>query len=246
MIKNLDNKICLLVGLGRTIETLEERIEEFKDFNVVWCSMSSFDIPQKYILDKIGKHFEIVFDCSTVHFAEEYELNRRIPRIKYHLDTYKDSVYMCTKTDKANNYQLRERIAPDFNRDYNDRILYVEDLGIDPNPYCVSIHLFIASLYKMNAKEVILFGQDGDSLGRYSNHVESYYKSELIKEDKIIAGNLVYNLVGDTNNVNIYYDAQLQHTLGYIPRPLNCSPGSTFTIFPVTDYNTVIEHLKNG
>ena len=243
---NLTNKTCFLVGLGRSIEELDKRIDEFKDFDVIWCSMSSFDVPQQHILNRINKYFTIVFDCSTVKNEVNYELTRRIPRISYHLDTYKNSIYITTNSDKNNTYELRQKIAPDFNIKYRSQILYVEELGINPNPFCVSIHLFIASLYKLGCKEVILFGQDGDSKGKYNNHVDSYYKSDLIREDKEIAGNLIYNLVGDTNNVNESYNYLLQQTLNYIPKPLNCSPGSTFNIFKTVNYDELLKYLKNG
>jgi len=242
----LKNKICLLVGLGRSIEELEARIEEFKDFDVVWCGMSSFDIPQKYILDKINKHFQIIYDSSTVQNAEEYELTRRIPRLIKHLDKYPDSCYVTTNSDKNNAYRLRERIAPEFNRKYRNQIIYAEEIGVDPNPFCVSIHLYIACLYKLNCKEIILFGQDGDRQGLYNNKVESYYKHELIKEDKIVADNLVYNLIGDTHNVNTTYKDRMFATLGYVPNLLNCSPNSSFTVWQVIDYNTVLEYLKQN
>jgi len=242
---DIKNKTCLLLGLGRSLEELDKRILEFKDANVVWCGMSSFDVPQKYILDRINKHFSIVFDCSTVQNAVEYELTRRIPRIVHHLEAYKDSIYMTTNSDKNNTTDLRNRIAPEFSTQYRKQIIYVEELGINPNPFCVSIHLFIASLYKMGCKEVILFGQDGDSSGTYDNRVESYYKSDLIKEDKIIAGNLVYNLVGDTNNVNSSYAYLLMDALHYIPTPKNCSPRSSFTVFKTVTYDDTIQYLKN-
>jgi hypothetical protein len=242
---DLTNKTCFLVGLGRSIEELERRIEEFKNFDVVWCGMSSFDIPQIYILNKINKHFIITFDTSTVAKAEQYELTRRIPRLSYHLDTYKDSIYMTTNSDKNNNYMLRQRIAPEFNQKYRNQIMYTEEIGVNASLFCVSIHLFIACLYKMGCKEIVLFGQDGDSSNLYNNRIESYYKHELVKEDKIIGGADAYNLVGDTNNVNASYDRLMMLNLGYVPRPLNCSPNSTFTVFKTINYDELLNYLKN-
>lgn len=240
-LKMIINKpICIIVH-GRSIEELEKRIYEFKDLDILWGSMSSFDIPQKYILDKINKKFDIIYDSGTVANAENYELSIRIPRLINYFTNSK-GYYICTNSDKNNLYQLRQRINPSFNEKYKDRIIYCEDLGINPKPFCVSLHLYIASLYKLGAEKVILFGADGG--GKYDNNIESYYKWELVKNDKEIAGNLSYNMVGDTNNINGSYASLMQQSLGYIPEVLNCSPESTYTVFKPISYENIINSLR--
>ena len=236
---NLTNKTICIILHGRSVEELESRIEEFKDKDVLWGSMSHFEIPQKYILDKINKKFDIVFDSGTVANAEDYELKVRIPRLINYFNTT-NGYYICTKSDRDNLYQLRQRIVSYFNKKYSDRIIYCENIGINPNPFCVSLHLYIACLYKMGIKKIILFGADGG--GNYGNTIESYYKWELVKNDKIIAGNLSYNMLGDTNNINNNYSSLMQQTLGYVPtETINCSPGSTYTVFRNISYNKLIK-----
>jgi len=237
-----DKTICVIVH-GRSCEELENRIEEFKDLNIVWGSMSSFDIPQKYILDKINKKFDVIFDSGTVQNAVEYELQVRIPRFINYFNS-SNGYYICTKSDRNNLYELRDRIYPSFNSIYKDRIICCEDIGIDPNPFCVSLHLYIASLYKLGAKTVILFGADGG--GTHGNSVQSYYKWEEVEKDKIIAGNPSYNMIGDTNNINTSYSSLMTNTLGYIPEVLNCSPITTYTVFKQISFNEVIKLLNEG
>jgi hypothetical protein len=238
----LTNKTCLLVAHGCSLEELENCIEEFRNLDVVWCSMSSFDIEETYILSKIDKHFNIIFDSSTVQFARDYELKVRVPRLSAYLDRKEDNKYICTKTDRANLHDLRNSLGLDFNRKYNKKIIYTEDLNINPSAFCVSLHLFIACLYKLHAKQVILLGADGG--GKWGNSVESYYKPDLVKADKIACGNLEYNMTGDTNNINGCYVNLMQQSLGYVPNVLNCSDTSTYTVFPKISYDQLLKELK--
>jgi hypothetical protein len=238
----LTNKTCLLVAHGRSIEELERRIDEFKGVDVLWCSMSSFEIEETYILSKINEKFDIIYDSSTVQNAIDYELKVRIPRLTEYLSRKEDNIYICTRTDKSNLYQLRNDLGLDFNRRFANKIVCAEDIGINPIPFCVSLHLFIACLYKMGAKQVILFGADGG--GKWGNSVESYYKSDLVKVDKIACGNLEYNMTGDTNNINGSFTSLMQNSLGYVPEILNCSPESTYTVFKNISYENIISSLK--
>lgn len=234
-------KTILIVIHGKSVEELERRITDFKDLNVHWGSMSTFHIPQKYILDKINKKFDIVFDSSTVKNEIEYETRLRLPRLRKYFDTT-DGKYICTRTDKNNLYNLRSVIDSPFNNSYRDRIIYTEDIGIDPNPFCVSLHLYIACLAKLGYERIVLFGADGG--GIEGNNIASYYKSEEILEDKKIADNLSYNMTGDTNNVNTTYDIMMNKVLGYIPNVINCSPITRYTCFPIKTYDETLNILR--
>jgi len=236
-----NNKTILVVIHGRSIEELETRIDEFKNVKCTWASMSTFDIPQKYILDRIDKKFNVVFDSSTVKNEREYELEVRIPRLIKYLSENKENKYICTKTDKNNLFNLRSRLVLGFNENFKDQIIYTEDLGIDPNPFCVSLHLYIACLVKMGFSRIILFGADGG--GKWGNSIESYYKWEEIKKDKEIAGNLSYNMVGDSNNINSSFEPLMKQSLGFVPEIINCSPGSVYSAFKNISYSEVLNYI---
>ena len=237
----LNKPICMILH-GRSCEELENNIELFKHLDIVWASISTFDIPQKYILDKINKKFSIVFDSSTVKNEQDYEILLRIPRLIKYLSENKNNKYICTKSDKNNLFNLRNRLRLTFNEDYKEQIIYTEDIGIDPKPFCVSLHLYLACLCQLGFKKIILFGADGG--GTYGNLIESYYKWEEIKKDKEIAGNVNYNMVGDSNNINSTFISLMNQTLGYIPEIYNCSDYSLYTVFKKINYEEAINILK--
>jgi hypothetical protein len=234
------NKTYCILAHGKSLEELEKRIEKFKNIDVVWCGINYFN-PSQNILKKISKDFNIVFDCSTVKNAIYYEKEVRIPRLSEYLEKNTHNKYICTKSDKNNLHNLRNEIKVDFNEKYKNQIIYVEDLDINPNPFCVSLHLYIASLAKLGAKQIVLFGADGG--GNLGNSVESYYNYREIENDKIKAGNTSYNMVGDSNNINSTFEILMTKTLGYIPNVINCSPDSVYTIFKKVNYEEVLNYL---
>jgi len=238
---DLSNKICAIVAHGSSLSELESRIEEFRNLNIVWCGMNYFN-PSEEILKKINKSFDIVFDCSTVKNNVEYESRVRLPRLIEYLNR-ENTTYITLKQGKDNLYDLRNRIGSDFNEKYKNKIIYGENLGFDCNQFCVSLHLYIACLLKLNAKTIILFGADGG--GIYDNSVSSYYKPELILEDKKLADNVSYNMTGDTNNINSSFNPIMRSIFGYIPSIINCSDVSTYNVFRKLTYNQTIEEIKN-
>jgi len=235
-------KTCFFLCHGNSIAELANRIDEFKDFDVLWGSMSSFEIHEDYTT-KAGIDITVVYDCSTVKNNVDYELKVRIPRISKYLDSNKKHHYICNKTGRDNLFLLRESIAPEFNRKYDDQIIYTEDVGINPDPYCVSLHLYIATMCLLGINQVILFGADGG--GKYGNNIQSYYKPDIIMKDKEQAGNIIYNMVGDTNNINSSFNSRMLCDLGFIPDVINCSPITTYNVFKQMDYNQTLEYLHN-
>jgi len=204
--------------------------------------MSSFDIHEDYTT-KAGVDITVVYDCSTVANARDYELDVRLPRLKKFLDKDPSHHYICNRTGHGNLYNLRKGIDKDFNMKYSSQIIYTEDIGINPDPYCVSLHLYIATMCLLGIDKIILFGADGG--GSYGNNVESYYKTKQVLEDKKAAGNVSYNMVGDTSNINSSFKSRMIADLGFVPEVINCSPTTTYTVFKIMDYNETLRYLKN-
>jgi hypothetical protein len=237
---DLTNKTCAILAHGSSLSKLENRIEEFKNKDIVWCGMNYFN-PSEEILKKINKSFSIVFDCSTVKNNKAYETYYRLPRLKEFLNR-DNTTYITLQTGRDNLYELRNRIGDNFNEKYKDKIIYGEKLGFDCNQFCVSLHLYITLLLKLNAERIILFGADGG--GMAGNSVSSYYRSDLMLEDKKHADNVSYNMTGDTNNVNSSFVPIMKSIFGYVPEILNCSPISTYTVFKKVTYDELLEKIK--
>jgi len=237
---DLSNKtICVLLH-GSSLSELENRIEEFRNIDVIWCGINYFN-PSEEILRKIDKSFNIVFDCSTVQNNVEYEKKARLPRLVEFLER-KNTTYITLKSGRDNLYDLRNRIGSDFNEKYKNQIIYGETLGFDCNQFCVSLHLYLTCLLKLGAKTIVLFGGDGG--GSFGNSVSSYYKAELMQEDKVLADNTSYNMTGDTCNINNSFNPIMQSIFGRIPEILNCSEISTYNVFKKITYNETINLLK--
>jgi len=228
--KTIDNKVCAILAHGKSIEELNITICDFKDFDIVWCGMNYFN-PTEEIIKKIGKQFEIVFDCSQVKDARGYENYKRLPRLREFLSRPHNNYFITLKESLL---ILWQKMCMKFPDKFKDRIIYGEDLIPNTKQFCVSLHLYIACLLKLGAKKIILFGADGSGS---DNTEQTYYRPDLVLEDRRMTGNTFFNVAGDTNNVNSTFEPMMKGALGYVPEVLNCSPNSCYTVFKKMNYN---------
>lgn len=244
-INKSNDKICAILAHGRSLEELERRIDEFKDFDIIWCGMNCFN-PSEEILKKIGKEFMIVFDCATVANDVEYELKVRLPRLTEYLSRPNKNIYMTLRNSL---YELRNRIGSDFNERFKEKVIYAGDLGFDTTQFFVSLPLYIISLFKIGAKNMILFGADGFGTDRSNttnfNNIESYYRPNIILEERIFSGIDFFDTYVDNERINTSFIPMAQQILGYIPDIINCSPNSYYTAFKKMNYDDTINWLKD-
>lgn len=248
---NLGDKICAIVAHGSSLNILEERIEEFKNLdNIVWCGMNFFN-PSEEILKKIGKQFDIVFDCSTIpeSHAKNYEL-MRITRLTEYLNRNKNNIYI---TLKAHLYLLREELTNElgynFNERYKDQIIYGEDLNVPTHDFYVSLPLFITILAKLCAKKIILFGADGGgaNINIDTSGKNTYYKSGLAIAERIASGIDLFDLTSDNKRVNNSDQIIREILKEQFPEITNCSPDSNYNIWNKKSYDETISYIKlNG
>lgn len=71
MDKVLNKPVCILLN-GTSLQILEDNIEHFKDFDVIWCGLNRFKYIEDHILQKIDKKFDWVY-CSSEERWNEIE-----------------------------------------------------------------------------------------------------------------------------------------------------------------------------
>ena len=71
----INRRPVFLLSHGASIYELERTILEYKDKDICWVSIGLFTNMEKYILSKIGKRLDVVFDCASVPegFRKNYE-----------------------------------------------------------------------------------------------------------------------------------------------------------------------------
>ena len=247
--KVIRNRPVCIMSHGNSIAELENHIEEFRDKDICWMSFSVFPIMEKYILSKIGKDLDIVFDCATVPHAriEHYELTQRVPRLEDFLSRSKDKIWITSHGI------IRDCITPYypyFLDKYYDQITLIDSFFPSnetakymdvPNSVC----FLIASALAGGASKVIIFGLDGSR----DNGVESYYKHE-------------YHMIERKSALGDYQDAGIpRDTKGFQERVtiileryrnlfnnkaeiFNCSPQSLYDVLPKIKYNELENILK--
>ncbi len=245
--------ICLITG-GKSIEELESRIEEFKDLNVLWAGMNRFELVEDNILKKINKHFDIIGDCSTVGYElrNNYERKVRLPRFEEFLTREENNMLMTSEIVITQSFVELSR--GDLPTKYGHKIAVIEEIysypesrppelwSPPPNSLCLAISMLVAGM----AKKIICFGFDGFPYSKNMTTdqiLESYYKSDKIKEDRIIAFGSVTsgNLVGDTVSVNKKFPSLWSMYKSVYNNPtveiVNCSPKTFITAIKTINYN---------
>jgi len=252
-LKNLINNRTVAVCLqGKSIQELEDRIEEFKDFDICWASLGVFDIIQDNILSKGNKHLEIVFDCATVPHSRipHYEKHFRVPRLENFFNESEENIWITSYG------MVRDSVAlhyPHFFLHHENKMLLVDKLfPISkvaeymnvPN----SITLFIGALMAGGARDIIIFGLDGYT-GDISKGVDSYYMPEVIAKERMAALGSVQD-EGINRDSTTFEDRfsekcqQYEELFKWKGKIINCSPSSMFKIPTKHTYDKTIGYLN--
>ncbi len=242
------------VGLllhGGSVQKLEESIEKYKDCDVCWMGIGLFTLFETYILSKIGKGLDIVFDCATVPHARtpHYEVITRFPRLVPYLWRETNNLWITTHG------LIRDSVIPyrpEIVEMLGNKIMLVDSIfppdeinrWMDvPNSACLAI----ASALAGGASKVIVFGLDGYD-GRLDDGLKFYFKPEEHRKERLSAlGRLEdAGINRDTRGfeerfpriLNMYRDL-----FGNNAPVLNCSKQSVYTVLPKIDYSELKEHL---
>lgn len=225
---------------GKSIENLEKNIYELKDYDICWASLGVFDMMEEFILSKIDKKLEVVFDCATVPHArvEHYELLVRKLRLQGYLQRPDNNIWITTHG------LIRDSVQPyypEFLEMFGDKMMQVDSIfptneiskWMDvPNSVC----LLIASMIAAQATKIIIFGLDGYS-GDITTGVNSYYQPNLIMQERIAALGTLQDpgINRDTDGfAKRWFDLSMNYTELFKNNCYiyNCSPNSVYR-FPI-------------
>ncbi len=248
------------VGLmlhGKSIEELENRIEEFKDYDVCWVSLNKFDIMQKYILNKIDKNLRMVLDIGEVHYRDDFEKQIRIPRWLEYLQREDDNL-LVTSQDIIDG--IHEVAGENILDPYQHKIVSMHGCRQLEVPNSLGVYLLLLTQY--SAKKIFLFGCDG--FGRKSafkntplwsgkemefrdenQSLATYFKPEYTKQERIVGfkDETASGLHSDSPTFNDQYNKILsRYCQENNLRPVetvNVSFNSLFTIFRKISYDTL-------
>ena len=231
----INRRPVFLLSHGASIYELERTILEYKDKDICWVSIGLFTNMEKYILSKIGKRLDVVFDCASVPegFRKNYESNVRLPRIAEFLDRPDNNLWITTHG------MIRDCVdiyAPQMSR-LHPKILLVDSifpkhqigLWMDvPN----SLTLCIASLLAGWASKIFIFGMDGYR-GDVVTGVNTYFHPEEHKIERIAAlgSDQDPGINRDTDMFEKKFPAILRNY-----RRLLVNPAPIYNVSPITVY----------
>ena len=245
--KIVEDKIVCIAMHGKSLEELEDRIEDFNSDKICWASCNAFDIVEDYILSKINKKLDII-GCFAEYFPE-IEKEVRIPALIKALDNGSFVLaqeYLFTKTFPENGYgELLSK--------YISQILIIKSLArLLKQDRVSSLGFMLCALSIAGAKDIILFGCDG--IGpEVTDYLGTYYKSDIHIKRRVlprfkgvkVRDGYFSSVQSDTihfnNNFNDYYSRCLrQFKVFTTPKISNCSMSSVITNFKKIFYDEAV------
>lgn len=237
-LKNIINNRPVFILLhGGSVQNLEDRIEEFKDANICWCGLGHFQIFEKYMLSKIDKRLDLVFDMATVPRREAYEPVRH-ERLNEFLGRSDNNLWLTS----------HGMIRDEWDKVKPEKCLLVDSLfPQDQIPYYMDVPnsatLCIASMLAGGASKIFIFGLDGYK-GSLQEGYKSYYKPEEAKKERLLALGSIEDpgINRDTDNFSIRFPTCLRRyreLFGNYCDIYNCSPNSIYTCIEKIDYSKI-------
>lgn len=241
--------VCIMVH-GASLNELESRIEEYRDQDICWVGLGLFTTLEQFILSKIQKELDIVFDCASVAggLRHHYETAVRMPRLERYLQRPANNLWITTHGVVRD---CIDQYVPQM-RQYMDKVFLVDhcfpphQIGhwMDvPN----SLTLLIAAMLAGGAPKIFIFGLDGYR-GELHKGLEYYYKPEFHKQERIDALGSVEDpgINRDTDNFETKFPIILRNyrrLFGSAAPIYNVSPKSVYSVLPKINYEQVKENM---
>ena len=229
---------------GSSVDELEQRIESFRNVDICWSALGNFPVFEKYILSKINKRLDFIFDCATVP-ESRYDIYEpvRQKRILDYLAREDNNMWVTAHgmiRDQFNN------IIPDKTA-IVDRIFPREEVGPYMNvPNSATLHI-AAALYG-GASAIYIFGLDG-YVGDVELGYKFYYKPEETYKERMLALGRLED--PGINRDSMVFDDRIPgiiHKYKFLFRttaPIyNVSPVTIYKSFEKISYMDAIQLLK--
>ncbi len=235
--------VCIMVH-GTSIARLEQEISKLANKDICWASTGVFPMMEDYILSKINKKLDIVFDCATVapHLWNAYELHMRLPRIHKFINRPGQNLW-CTSHGVVRD--TIKPLVPHWIGEFKEKIFVIDSLVAKdnvpkfmdaPNSTCLMIGTMLAG----GASKIIIFGLDGYHGPTACPPTAYYHPEEIIKERKLALGEVNDgNINRDTNSFAKVFPDKLEMYRGFFNNraPVyNCSPDSIYDVIPKIHY----------
>lgn len=247
---------CFICAAGKSLNILENRIEEFKDLNVVWIGMNYFSLPEHFILTQINKEFNIVFDCASITNPEIYEPQHRVPLLDSYLSRKEKNLWITAYSLLKD---MRKAGQNDFILKHKEKTLILDPILRNPDyPKEVlvrppnSLSYLLSILVAGQAKKIVIFGFDGllkDDKRTPEDNIKTYYKSDFVRKERILGCGWLHPgiLAWDSEQfderfpkiLEIYKKIFNNHTVEIV----NCSPKTIIKVLKKIDYNNVKQEV---
>lgn len=245
MFKNqvVNGRPVAIVLPGFSVYELEERIEEFRDFDICYASINEWRLLEQDILNKIDKRVCILFNGAGPDWYIDDECS--------YLERPDDNIFI---TERLN---FKENDGENLNRlysKYNKKLLIFTSFyasGIERPCEDFPLHIMrenslsilTALITIAEPSAIIYFGADGGRItdeGLYHKNI-----NDFIHPDGLLPE---LSLMRDTR----WFNRNMKVTLGYtakthkvkIPEIINCSEKSYLDLFPKFSYTKTIEYLR--
>jgi len=234
-LKHIINKRVVLIMLhGKSIEGLEKEIINFKKLDICYTSLNYFTIMEEYILNKINKKLDFVFDSSSIvkECRQDFEAKYRLKRLGEYLSRANDNLWVTTKGNMK--MIMIDTGNEEFIIRFINKILLVDQLDIIldvPNSVALLLQICILG----GARKIILCGFDGH-MGD-ENVLQSYYKSEIFYKNLRLPSTGNKNFVIGTETT--LFENQIGNILQNfknVPPIINCSINSYHNVFNKINY----------
>jgi len=255
--QKVKGKTCFLIAQGKSINELEERIEEFKDLDICWVGLGQFNTVEKFIMEKAGKSLDVVFDASSIAESRvhEYETTMRLPRLEYFLSKNYDKLWITTHGIYRD--AIQRLSLWDFWFKYKEQTLIIDSLFprdeisiyMDvPN----SLTLATGALIAGGAKNIILFGCDGYTGPIATGEgILSYYRPDEVKKERMASLGSIEDpgINRDTGEFQKRFKEvynRYANLFNNCPDVYNCSPITLYEHIRKIDYNQALKIATGG